>query len=138
MQNSATPLSIAAGQSLTLNGQGLVVEGSTMLLAGNLSATDEIIGDIGTGAVFTQTGGTNTASGALTLANNPGSSGTYNLQGGSLSADTFNLNTGGTFNQSGGTFHFNTSTITAVFSTLRFLPGPHAGSSSSYNLRAAP
>ena len=108
LQKSATPLSIAAGQSLTLNGQGLTVEGSTMLLAGNLNATDEIIGDIGTGAVFTQTGGTNTASGSLTLANNLGSSGTYNLQGGSLSADTFNLNVGGIFNQSGGTFHFNT------------------------------
>ena len=38
-----------------------------MTLAGGLFATDEIIGDYGTGA-FTQTGGTNTVSSALTLA----------------------------------------------------------------------
>ena len=79
LHDSATTLAIASGQSLTLNGQGLTNE-RTMTLAGGLFATDEIIGDFGTGAVFTQTGGTNTASGALTLAKNSGSRGTYNLQ----------------------------------------------------------
>ena len=74
-----------------------------------MSATDEIIGDIGTGAVFTQTGGTNIASGTLTLANNPGSSGTYNLYDGLLDVATFTLNPGGIFNQYGGTFNYDTS-----------------------------
>ena len=119
LQNSATPLTIAAGQSLTLNGPGLTVEGSTMILAGgNLNATDEIIGDIGTGAVFTQTGGTNIASGTLTLANNLGSSGTYNLYDGLLDVATFTLNLGGIFNQYGGTFNYDHINVTAVFSTL--------------------
>ena len=38
----------------------------------------------------------------MTLAANPGSNGTYNLQGGSLTAGTVNLNPGGTFSQTGG------------------------------------
>ena len=38
----------------------------------------------------------------MTLAAIPGSSGIYNLQGGSLAAGTVNLNPGGTFNQTGG------------------------------------
>ena len=44
---------------------------------------------------FTQSGGTNTVSNTLTLAANAGSSGTYNLSGGSLAAATINLNAGG-------------------------------------------
>ena len=105
---STTSLDILAGQSLTLNGQGLTNE-ATMTLAGTLWASQEIIGDAGTGS-FTQTGGTNTvpSGGALTLANLPGSSGTYNLQGGSLTADTVNLHDGGVFSQTGGFFSFNT------------------------------
>jgi hypothetical protein len=74
LHNSATTLAIASGQTVTLNGAGLTDE-RTMTLAGTLAATNEIIGDAGTSASFTQTGGTNTASGALTLANQSGSSG---------------------------------------------------------------
>ena len=96
LHDSATPLDIAAGQTVILNGQGLTNE-RTMTLAGNLTATQEIIGDSGTAAYFTQTGGTNTVNGALILANHAGSSGTYDLQGGSLWADTITINPGGDF-----------------------------------------
>ena len=62
---TAATLNIGAGNTLTLGGHGLTNEGS-ITLAGNLNATDEIIGDYGTAAVFTQTGGSNSASGTLT------------------------------------------------------------------------
>ena len=77
------------------------------LIGGSLAASTEYIGNSGSGA-FTQTGGTNTVSNTLTLASNSGSSGTYNLQGGSLSAATVNLNAGGLFNQTGGSLNATT------------------------------
>jgi hypothetical protein len=59
------------------------------------------VGYSGTG-VFTQSGGTHTVLDTLTLAANPGSSGTYNLQGGSLQAANVLINSGGVINQTGG------------------------------------
>jgi hypothetical protein len=70
--------------------------------AGSLSVSDnEYVGYSGTGT-FTQTGGTHTVVGTLTLAAYAGSSGTYNLQGGTLTAGAINVNSGGTFNVTGG------------------------------------
>ena len=69
----------------TLNGGSLAVDGL------------EIIGQTGSG-VFTQSGGTHTVAKGLTLAQNATSRGTYNLTGGSLSAGTIRVNSGGTFN----------------------------------------
>src|SRR5262249_38094160 len=52
------------------------------------------------GAV-TQTGGLHTVDGALTLAANPGSSGSFALQGGQLSTGSVVINQGGTFSAAG-------------------------------------
>ena len=68
----------------------------------------EIIGNAGTGT-FNQNGGTNTVT-ILEVAFNPGSSGTYNLTGGILTATTVNLNPGGTFNEAAaGNFLYATT-----------------------------
>jgi autotransporter-associated beta strand protein len=76
---------------------------------GTLTATNEYIGDIGTG-VFNQTGGTNSiGNGYLYIGfNASGAGGTYNLSGGTLSPgnnqEEFVGRAGsGSFNQSGGT-----------------------------------
>ena len=100
----------------------------------SLSAANQYVGLDGTGS-FTQMGGTNTVNTSLTLGLYSGSSGTYNLSGGSLMANTVNLNTGSTFNQTGGTFDFTTFNQnggTGTFTNL--LLGINAGSSSSCNL----
>ncbi len=96
--------------------------------SGLLSAPDEYIGNSGSGS-FTQSGGTNTVSNfadGLTLGNNAGSFGTYNLSGsGVLSApDEYIGNSGsGSFTQSGGTN-----------STFFLELGCYSGSSGTYNL----
>jgi len=61
----------------------------------NLSGSEEV-GEAGTGT-FTQTGGTNTVTGTLTVAADAGSSGTYNMQGGTLAAGAIVVNSGGAF-----------------------------------------
>ena len=85
--------SLYLGQAATSSGT-YILSGS-----GALSATNETIGWHGNG-LFTQKGGTNTVTSTLTIAANKGSSGTYDLQGGSLSAPTILNND--TFKQSGG------------------------------------
>ncbi len=93
------------------NGPGLVVDAwgyvnssaTYNLSGGKLLATNEYVGDSGTGT-FTQSGGTNSISGCLYLGYNR--SGTYNLNGtGGLSApnEYIGYSGTGTFNQSGGT-----------------------------------
>ena len=67
-----------------------------------LASYDEYIGYSGTGT-FKQTGGTNTVTNTLTIAATPGSSGTYDLSGGILTA--YNIVNNDTFNQSGGTIN---------------------------------
>jgi hypothetical protein len=67
---------------------------------GRLSAAAAYIGYNGTGT-FTQTGGSNTVTKTLTLAVNPGSSGTYNFRGGTLSTGAIQINAGGAFNITG-------------------------------------
>ena len=121
----AATLNVAAGQTLNLGGAGLTLDG-TLTLAGNLNATDELIN-----GVLTQTDGRNNASGTLTLA----SSGTYNLAGGSLSVDIYNLMPGGNFNQTGGSFHYNSlANNGGSYSFTDFYVGQNAGDNNSFSL----
>ena len=78
--------------------------GTYTLSGGCLSTAVEVIGNRGTG-LFSQSGGTHTVSDTLTLADQVGSCGIYELQGGSLSAGTVILNQGGLFTQTGGTLN---------------------------------
>jgi uncharacterized protein with beta-barrel porin domain len=77
----------------------------------------EVIGNLGLGA-FIQGGGSHTVAGTLTLAAGAGSSGTYELDGGSLSAGLININTGGHFLRNGGALNYD---------TLNFQGGDYTG-----------
>jgi outer membrane autotransporter protein len=70
---------------------------------GSLAAQNEIVGGAGTG-VFNQTGGSHVVSNTLTLAETAGSTGSYNLSGGTLTASYLDVKNGGAFTQTGGTF----------------------------------
>ena len=78
--------------------------GNATLSGGLLSvASSEFIGARGKGT-FTQSGGTHTVAARLVVSASPGTStGTFNLQGGSLSAANLQVNAAGTFTQTGGT-----------------------------------
>ena len=78
--------------------------GTYDLQGGDLSVTDEDIGQRGTGT-FTQSGGTHTVSGELIISRDPGSSGSYELSGGDLSAGTeyIGYQNAASFVQTGGT-----------------------------------
>jgi hypothetical protein len=69
---------------------------------GQVEAENLYVGHSGSGT-FTQSGGVNTVTNRLVIADNPGSSGIYNLQDGNLSAGVIRVNSGGVFNQTGGT-----------------------------------
>jgi hypothetical protein len=70
---------------------------------GDLTVKDEWIGTNGVG-LFNQSGGTHTATGTMTLAVNAGSSGTYNLTGGTLTVNNgITNNVNGVFNAGAGT-----------------------------------
>jgi len=78
-----------------------------------ITAGTESIGRGNTTGTFTQTGGTNTVTSRLDLAySNPWGpstgSGTYHLQGGTLTAPTVQVNSGGTFDFTGGTLSVDT------------------------------
>jgi uncharacterized protein with beta-barrel porin domain len=99
--------------------------GSTYTVTGNLTYGNEYVGYNSSG-VMNQSGFTNTLSGNLIISYNPGSSGTYNLSGGSLSASVAEIIGGcgaGTFNQSGGSNQ-------TEFLTL----GTNSGSNGTFNL----
>jgi hypothetical protein len=92
--------------NLLLGGNG--GSGTYNLNKGNLSVnSSEFIGNSGSG-IFNQSGGNHTVANTLSLADVAGSSGTYNLSGGILSAANEFIAHGlaggstGTFNQSGG------------------------------------
>jgi len=99
-------LGATAGSNInyTLSGTGLYENANKV--AGALTTNNLILGRDGTGT-FSQTGGTNTISGTVTLAANAGSAGTYNLNDGLLNANTITINNGGTFNFNGGTLAVN-------------------------------
>ncbi len=78
---------------LTLDGNG----GGTIALSqaqDALNTTTEFVGFIGN-AAYTQSGGTHAVSGVLTLGAKSGSSGAYNLAGGSLTVSTLNVGSAG-------------------------------------------
>jgi len=65
----------------------------------------------GSTGTFTQSGGVNAVTGTVFIPGNPGPwTGTYNLQGGTLSPGAILLQAGGTFNQTGGTLSPTTFT----------------------------
>jgi len=88
---------------------GLTAGNGSHTLSGTqtITAGTETIGQSGTG-VFTQTGGTNTVTDQLVLGSGSSSSGTYHLQGGTLTAPTVQVNSGGTFDFTGGTLSVDT------------------------------
>ena len=76
-----------------------LVDGAiTKAVAGGI---DIIVGDKGTGS-FTQSGGRNDSVNTLILANGVTGLGTYDLRGGTLTANSLTINGGGAFKQSGG------------------------------------
>ena len=96
-----------------------------------MQAPNEYVGYSGTGK-FTQSGGTNAVSGngSLSIAYTSGSSGTYTLSGGSLSAVVESVGIFGTanFTQSGGTNTIPSSTGWALYL------GSNVGSNATYSL----
>ncbi len=101
--------------------------GTVQLLAGGhlTAGSFEYVGDTGVG-LFTQSGGTNSAIGGLEVGRNAGSTGFYNLSGGSLFAGyiTDGNFANGTFTQTGGT----TSVAGSIY------VGANAPASGSYSL----
>ncbi|MBV8653015.1 MAG: hypothetical protein JO255_16235, partial [Alphaproteobacteria bacterium] len=113
-------------------GNNAGVSGTYTLSGGTVSASFEDIGRSGSGT-FTQNGGsnsiigsgtlsvlgTNETAGTLIVGENPGSSGTYNLTAGTLSAESegigTNLESAGAFAQSGGTNRVSGALILGVF-----------------------
>lgn len=86
---------------------------------GILTSGIQYVGSTGTGT-FTQTGGINTISSTLFLGTNPGSSGTYNLNGGTLSLRSINKGSGtAAFNFGGGMLQANGGFTTSLPMTLR-------------------
>lgn len=118
----ALTVCLIAGSSLAAD---LVIDGTTYTVSSDVSFNNEFIGTLSTGTL-NQTGGTNTAGNSLFLGYNPGSSGTYNLSGGSLSTNSAIIGNGGTgtFIQTGGT---NTENGNLYL-------GYSSGSSGTYNL----
>ena len=90
---------------------------------GSLVAANQYVGDAGRG-IFNQSGGANIAS-VLYLGNQSGSSGVYNLSGGSLSIGSGIIGSSGSglFNQTGGTHTVNGNLSLGHF----------AGGSGAYN-----
>jgi outer membrane autotransporter protein len=113
---------LITGSSLAAD---LVIDGTTYTVNSDVSFNNVYVGNVSTGTL-NQTGGTNTVASILYLGFSPGSSGTYNLSDGSLSARTgFVGHQGaGVFNQSGGVNRIST------FLQLGF----YSGSTGTYNL----
>jgi len=95
---------------------------------GTFTASNEYIGNSGSGT-FTQTGGTHTVTSTLAIAQNAGSSGTYNLQGGLLDASIIDIVNAGTatFNFTGGTLAVDQFTGNLVNNGGTLAPGNSPG-----------
>ena len=107
--------------------------GTYNLIAGALSAINEVVGDAGAGA-FNQSGGTNTVGGTLTVGGQLGGQGTYSLSAGALTAASEIIGDAGngTFTQGSGNFGY--SSTNQVDGTLTL--GKQVGGSGTYNLYA--
>ncbi|MGA2254062.1 MAG: autotransporter-associated beta strand repeat-containing protein, partial [Thermoguttaceae bacterium] len=81
------------------NSSGMYSLGGT----GQLTAFEEVLGDSGGSATFTQSGGVNTVTGDFILGDSPGSTGTYNLNGGTLIVPSMDSTGNPAFNFGGGT-----------------------------------
>ncbi len=110
---SAGTVNTADGWGVSV-GSGTSSSGSyTLSGSGTLNAKYEFIGVSGTG-VFTQTGGSNNIGDTLYLAQASGSSGSYNLNGGSLSVGRIFKGPGSSaFNIDGGSLTLSGSSIAA-------------------------
>jgi hypothetical protein len=134
--NGVTTISISGG-ALNVTGNTISVNyfnvGNSALLNGSftlgnrttLTTQFETIGQYSTGT-FTQNGGSNAVSDTLTLGNNVGSIGIYNLNGGSLTAYKQEIGVAGTgvFTQNGGENWVSNSLIL----------GASTGGANTYNL----
>jgi hypothetical protein len=134
------------GGSNVLGDFGLVVGVSSFasnlyqLDGGTLNASGEQIGDgngfgLSGSGTFIQNGGSHTVGTLYVCAGGFSGSGTFSLTGGVLSAGTVQLNTGGVFNQSGGTLSYGTfnmfaGTVTGTLQnqgTFNYSAGNFAG-----------
>ncbi len=108
--------SVTIGGDFILGRSGAGSQGTYKMTSGSLTVkgpNGEVIGQDGTG-VFTQTSGSNTVtSGPLILAKNAGSFGTYNLNSGSVTAPTIQIN-GSTTPAPTGTGKFNVTGTATV------------------------
>jgi fibronectin-binding autotransporter adhesin len=94
----------ALGSSLTLSsGQTLNITGAGQSL--NVTGTLNISGGGLNAPTINQTAGNFITAGALTLAASGGNATVYNLNGGTLTASTIAVNTGGSFNWTSGTLN---------------------------------
>jgi len=104
---SSGTVSVGAASTLTVNGDYTPTAGSQTNIAGGLAVTGDVLlcrpPSVGTCEV-TLTSGSLDVGGTLQLW--PG--GELNLEGGSVTADTFDYSNGGTFNFTGGELHVET------------------------------
>jgi len=100
-------LGLGAGPTVGPGGNGTYnLSGTGSLQASDRIAVGAVPGGVG---VFNQSGGTNTVVTSVNVAEAVGSTGTYNLAGGSLTAADLNVNGGGAFNWTGGTLTLGTA-----------------------------
>jgi PEP-CTERM motif len=128
-------LTMQGGSQLGINGAKLnlgILAGASGIVSLNdtssLAADNEIIGGAGSGQ-FTQSDGTNTVNVQLTLGDQAGGTGTYNLSGGSLRALNETIGNSGT-----GTFIQSGVSSNTVLGTLAISQSP--GFPSSYDLQS--
>jgi len=102
------------GGSLSAASITLYVGGS-LTVQGTTSATTLSTSQISNYGTITQTGGTSIITGSLNIGDNFGSTGTYGLQGGNLTASTINVGGSGSFSVEGSTLSTNQITNAGIF-----------------------
>jgi fibronectin-binding autotransporter adhesin len=118
------PGTLSLSGSNTYSGNTTIDGGTVQLSNGQLASPAQYVGFSGSGSV-TQSAGTNTASAALYLASNPGSSGVYNLNGGLLNVGSLSGGSGtAIFNFGGGTLGAVTSWSSSLNMNLNGIGGP--------------
>lgn len=130
--NRPQPHQLAFDNNVTLNGNLDINSGSFSASGGtgNLTVNNLTLGTAAGGnAGHTQTGGSMTVNGTLALGNAASSTGTYNLQGGTLTAGTIDTVNPGTaaFNFTGGTLAVDTFIGNLVNNGGTLAPGASPG-----------